>query len=121
MRGHKTEDIAELQTEERTILDHASKQILVKLIMYYDEAVVKEQDLFQSLNDRLAELNLSPLEHSDLDGFQANISLKMEAIQTKLEQRRANKIEKLVKPSDEHRTVVTDPGLPKKGKVMWKQ
>ena len=116
MRAQNPAGIAVLPSEIKTTLTEASKLILAKLITYYDEAVVKEQDLLQSLNDKLAELRLSPQEHSDLDGFQANISLKKEVILTKLEERRTNKIEKLVKPTEEDRNVGVEPGLPKKGR-----
>ena len=95
---------------------------MAKLITYYDESVVKEQDFLQSLNNKLAELRQSPQKHSDVDGFQANISLKQEAIQTKLEKRRANKIEKLWKPTGEqHQENGVDPKLPKKGRKNKKK
>ena len=109
MWAHSTEGIAELRSE----INDASKQIMAKLITYFEEAVVKEQDILQSLNDKLTEIILSPHEHPILDSFQVNISLKKEAIRTKLEKRRANKIEKLIKPTEEHHTVRADLGLPK--------
>ena len=79
----------------------ASRLILAKLVDYYDQAVVSEQEFLGSLNDKLAEFRLLPEEQSDIDQFEAEISLKKEIIRTKLEKRRLSKIQKLLNPATE--------------------
>ena len=63
------------------MLTNASKQILAKLVTYYDNTIVEKQDLLQSVDNEQAKLKLSPQEMIDLESFCTNISHKKEAIE----------------------------------------
>ena len=80
------------------ILIQSSKQIIGKLIHYYDQAVVDEHNFLRSLSEELATYDLPPNEQSEMENFEENISLKKEIIRTKLEKRRVTKIQKLLHP-----------------------
>ena len=109
--------VNDFHVQIKEILTNASKQILAKLVAYYNDAIVKEQLLLQSLDNELTKLKLSFQEMTDLKGFRANISRKKEAIRAKLDKRRVNKLEKLLKSTREQPQAGTDPRPPhKKGK-----
>ena len=100
----KCRDLGEfdnVNAQIQEILMQSSKEIIGKLIHYYDQAVVSEHDFLRSLNDELATYKLPPNERSELEDFDANISLKKEIIRTKLEKRRVTKIQKLLRPEAE--------------------
>ena len=101
MRTRDAKQISNFNSEIKTLLLDASKLILAKLVDYYDQAVVGEQEFLVSLNDKLAEFRLFPEEQTDIDSFEASISFKKEIIHTKLEKRRISKIQKLLNPVTE--------------------
>ena len=65
--------VNDLHVQINEILTNALKQILAKLVAYYDHAIVKEQDLLQSLDNELTMLKLSSQEMTDLEGFRGRV------------------------------------------------
>ena len=67
-----------------------------------------------TLNDKLADLSLTPNEQSEIDSFEANVTLKKETLRTKLEKRRVTKIQKLLNPGTEQPGSRVDDRPPKR-------
>ena len=99
----------------------ASKLILAELVDYYDQTVVREQEFLVSLNNKLAEFRLFPEAQTDIDSFEASITLKKEIIRTKLEKRRTSKNQKLFNPATERVGSMEDSRPPTRGKKNKKK
>ena len=108
MKSRDSQNFESVKIQIQGILAQASKDIMSKLIAYYDQAVIDENDFVRSRNDRLATLELSPDEEREVGEFEANLSLKQNTIRTKLDKRRASKIEKLLHPGAERPEDVGD-------------
>ena len=83
MKSRDSLGLESINTQIREILDQASIEIVPKLIIYYDQAVIDESYFVRSLIDQLAALSLSPDETCEMDEFQTNFLLKQNTIRTK--------------------------------------
>ena len=88
-----------------------------KLIAYYEQAVVRENNLICSHNDELGSLNMSTDGMHEIEEFENNISLKQNTVRAKLEKTRRAKLQKLLCPEiqqSDDRTNTKQPNLNKR-------
>ena len=101
MKCRDSQNFESISTQIQEILVKASRDHMAKMITYYDQAVIDENDFIHSRNDQLAPLHLSPYEIGEIGEFESNIALKQNTVRTKLGKRRALKTEKPFHPKVE--------------------
>ena len=95
--------------EERDLVNYQVKEILTDslckimqvLVEYYEKAIVDKHCAFTALNDELAAVELTVEESEEVDAYDEKIHTKQDTLRTKLENRRAAKVQKLLNPEPE--------------------